>query len=629
MGDMLGNALSGLVSYQRALATTSHNIANADTEGYSSQKVDFATRVPSQSGNLTIGSGVKVSSVSRVYDSFTVDQLRNSQAAFSQADSYYQLVAQVDNTLADSDLGLSASLSRFYNSLQDVADDPSSISARQLMLAEAQGLGDRFADMSSQIDSLSREVNTRISASVSDINDLSAQIAEINLMISKSQGQFGSEANDLLDQRDQALLSLNELIGTTSVEQGDGSVSVFIGNGEALVLGERAIKMKAVTNVFEPGRIEIAMEAGNKFSEISDSIRGGSLGGTLSFRDGVLNDTRNELGRIAIAISDSLNSLNRSGMDLKGGQGSDIYSVPDPEVYRSRNNTSGAELSAQITDISALDGNNTLIRLDGAGWRFYDESSGTEITGVTGTGTVADPFEFNGLQVSFNSAAAVGDQFLLKPTQAAADGLKVVMTDPAGIAAAAATRSTVDLDNIGSGKISETDVVDSANPNLLDDVDIEFLNANTYQINGAGSFSFTSGSEVTINGNKVTITGTPVAGDHFYIGANTNALGDNRNLLKMAAAESNKILNGGTASIQDTVNGLVGDIAVATRSAQINRQSQENLLTQTSTNHQAISGVNLDEEAANLLKFQQAYQAAAQAASVANDLFQALMGAFR
>lgn len=629
MGDMLGNALSGLVSYQRALATTSHNIANADTEGYSRQKVDFATRVPSQSGNLTIGSGVKVSSISRVYDSFTVDQLRNSQAAFSQADSYLQLATQVDNTLADTDLGLSASLSRFYNSLQDVADNPSSIPARQLMLAEAQSLGDRFADLSSQMDSLDRQVNTRISASVSDINDFSAQIAELNLMISKAQGQFGTEANDLLDQRDQALLSLNELIGTSSVEQADGSVSVFIGNGEALVLGERSIAMRAVSNAFEPGRVEIAMAVGANSAVISDSVRGGSLGGTLSFRNGVLSDTRNELGRLTVAIADTLNNVNRSGMDLKGAQGGDIFSVSDPEVYRSRNNTSAAEFSAQVSDVSALTGSNILIRLDSSGWRFFDETTGAAVAGVTGSGSVADPFIVDGVSVSLTSPAALGDQFLLRSTQGAADSLKVVMTDPAGIAAAAATRSTADLNNIGSGKISETDVVDSSNPNLLNPVAIQFLSATSYQVNGAGSFSFASGSDITINGNKVMITGSPEAGDQFTIGANTNALGDNRNLLKMAAAESSKLLNGGSASIQDTVNGLVGDIAVATRSAQINYQSQENLLNQTRTNQQSISGVNLDEEAANLLKFQQAYQAAAQAASIANDLFQALLGAFR
>lgn len=629
MGDMLGNALSGLVSYQRALATTSYNIANADTEGYSRQRVDFATRIPQQSGAITIGSGVKVASVSRVYDSFTVDQLRYSQASFSQADAYYQLTSQVDNTLADSELGLSASLSRFYNSLQDVADNPSSISARQLMLAEAQGLGDRMADISSQMASLDREVNTRIAASVSDINDLSAQIADINLKISQAQGKFGTEPNDLLDQRDQALLQLNELIGTSSVERNDGTISVFIGNGEALVLGERAVSMRAVANEFDPSRIEIALDLGGSSANVTDSVRGGSLGGTLSFRDGVLSDTNNELGRITVAIADTLNSLNRSGVDLHGAQGGNIFSVPDPDVLRSKHNTSAAELSAEITDMSALTGGNTLIRMDGSGWRFYDESSGAELTSVTGNGSLADPFIIDGVSVSLTSPAAVGDQFLLRATKGAADGLNVVMSDPAGIAAAAATRSSTDLNNIGSGKISETDVVDSNNPNLLDPIDITFLSASTYQINGAGSFTYTSGADITINGNTIAISGSPAAGDHFSIGANTNGQGDNRNLLKMAAAENSKVLNGGSASIQDTVNGLVGDIAVATRSAQINHQSQENLLSQTLSNRQSISGVNLDEEAANLLKFQQAYQAAAQAASVANDMFQALMGAFR
>jgi flagellar hook-associated protein 1 FlgK len=629
MGDMLGNALSGLVSYQRALATTGHNIANVDTEGYSRQKVDFATRTPSQSGSLTLGSGVKVSSVSRVYDSFNVDQLRNSQAAFSQADSYLQLASQVDNALADADLGLSASLSRFYNSLQDVADNPSSIPARQLMLAESESLGDRFASLSSQMDSLEREVSSRVRVSVNDINDISTQVAELNLMISKAQGQFGTEANDLLDQRDQALLSLNELIGTSSVEQTDGSVSVFIGNGEALVLGERALEIRAVSNVFDPGRVELAMAVGGNSAVISDSLRGGSLGGALSFREGVLSDTRNELGRLTVAIADTLNSINRAGIDLKGGLGRDIFSVSDPELYSSRNNTSGAAFNAQVSDVSALTGSNTLVRLDASGWSFFDEATDAAVAGVSGVGSVADPFIVDGVSLSLTSPAALGDQFLLRSTQGAANSLKVIMTDPAGIAAAAATRSTADLNNIGSGKISETDVVDSNNQNLLSPVSIEFLSATSYQVNGAGGFGFTSGSDITINGSKVTISGSPEAGDQFTIGANTNALGDNRNLLKMAAAESSKVLNGGSASIQDAMNGLVGDIAVATRSAQINYQSQDSLLNQARSTQQSISGVNLDEEAANLLKFQQAYQAAAQAVSIANDLFQTLLGAFR
>lgn len=629
MGDMLGNALSALVSYQRALATTSHNIANADTEGYSRQRVDFATRVPQQLGNTTIGSGVKVSSVSRVYDNFTAGQLRSAQAAFSAVNNSYQLASQLDNALADPNLGLGASLSRYYNSIQGVADDPSSISSRQLMLAEAQGLGDRFADLSAQLDSLGREVNVRISTSVSDINDLATQIADINLLISESRGKFGTTPNDLLDQRDQALLSLNELIGIKSVEQNDGTVSVFVGNGEALVLGERTIKMNAVSNVFEPGRIEVAMDMGGGQAVISSSLSGGSLGGSLNFRDGLLNETRNELGRISLAVASSMNEQNRAGIDLRGNQGGDLFSVPDPVVHRSLNNISATQMTAQISDLSQVTGNNVLMRFNGTNWSFFDEANGAQLSSVTGTGSVADPFEYKGVQFSLNGPAAAGDQFVLRPTEGAAAGLKLALTDPAAIAAAAATRSLSGSNNIGSGSISQTNIVDSGNPNLLDNVDIEFLTATTYQINGSGSFSYTPGAELNINGNQFVLNGSPVAGDQFFIGANTNAVGDNRNILKLAGAENLKLLNGGTVSVQDAVNGLVGDIAVATRSAQINKQSQENLLSQTRARYESVSGVNLDEEAANLLKFQQAYQAAAQATSIANDLFQNLMSAFR
>jgi flagellar hook-associated protein 1 FlgK len=627
MGDMLGNALSALVSNQRALATTSHNIANAGTEGYSRQRVDFNTRVPQQAGNGVIGSGVQVSGISRVYDSFTAQQLRSAQAAFSSVETTFAMASQLDNVLADPNLGVSASLSRFYNSVQDVADDPSSITSRQLMLAEARGLGDRFADMTSQLDSLDREVNSRIKSTVNDVNDIARQIADINKLISSASGKPGSQPNDLLDQRDQALLQMNKLIGSKSVEQGDGTVSVFIGNGEALVLGGKAVQMYAVANPYESGRTEVAMDLGGAKAIISSNISGGSLGGSLNVRDNVLTEARNELGRIAVVTADALNAQNRAGLDLNGNMGGDIFNVPAPNVYRNSNNVSAAEMTAVFTDTAQLKGENVLMRFDGTNWAFSDETTGAAITGVSGSGSSASPFQYQGVEFSLDSAAAAGDRFVLRPTETAGGRLQLVMTNPAGIAAAAATRSSGDAANISSASISETEVVDSSNPNLLDPVDIEFLNATTYQINGAGSFAYTPGAELNFNGNKVVINGQPIAGDRFYIDPNTNAVGDNRNILKMAGTENLKLLNGGTLSVQGAVNGLVGDIAVATRSAQINLQSQDNLLTQTRTRLESISGVNLDEEAADLLKYQQAYQAAAQASSIARDLFQTLLGA--
>jgi flagellar hook-associated protein 1 FlgK len=629
MGDMLGNSLSALVSYQRAMATTSHNIANADTEGYSRQRVDFATRSPEQLGSLTIGSGVNVSSVRRVYDEFAASQLRDATAGFNQLDSYYQLSVQLDNVIADPDIGLSASLSRFYNSIQDVADDPGSMSSRQLMLAEANSLSGRIADLDSQMSTLNKEVNLRISSSVAEVNDLTGQLAELNRLIVEGQGQFGTAANDLMDQRDQTLLKLNELIGIKTVAQDDGAVNVFISNGESLVLGEKTTKLTAVASQFEPGRIELAMQKSNSSPIISDIVGGGLLGGVLSFRDGILAEAQGELGRITISVADTLNQQNRAGLDLNGNLGQDIFQLADPQVYRSSSNQGSASLDAQISDVSQLGGDNVRLRFDGSDWQFYSQGSSVPISGINGMGSASNPFVINGVNVVVNGSLQAGDEFLLRPTADAATGLRVALTDPALVAAAAASRSRTDGNNLGGGSISETDIVDATDPNLLSNVEISFTSTGSYQINGTGNFTYTAGEAIELNGSRVVISGNPASGDRFYIEANYGGVADNRNALKLATTESQAILNGGTASIQDALSGLVGDVAVATRSAEVNRQSQENLLSQTQARQQEVSGVNLDEEAANLLKYQQAYQAAAKATSTANDMFQALMSAFR
>lgn len=629
MGDMLGNALSALVSYQRALATTSHNIANADTQGYSRQRVDFATRVPQQMGELSMGSGVQLSSVQRVYDQFAASQLRDVTAGYHQLDSYYQLAVQMDNALADGDTGLSASLSRFYNSIQDIAADPGSVSARQLMLAEANSLADRIADLDAQMGSLAKEVNLRISSSITEINDLAREVADINKLIVEAQGKFGSAANDLLDQREQTLLKLNGLVGITTVQQDDGAVNVFIGNGESLVLGQDANSLVAVPSSVDSTRLEVGLKRTQGTAIISDIIGGGTLGGVLSFRDGLLNETRNELGRITLAVAEGINSQNRAGLDLYGLQGLDIFKAPHPEVLNDSTNTGSAVVTAEIADLGAVVGDNLLMRFDGSAWQFYAEGGRSPLGGVTGAGSSADPFQYQGVNIVVSSGAQAGDEFVVRPTAGAAANLSVVLTDPARIAAAAATRSRSEADNTGSASVSASQVIDAGDPALLSDVEIRFLDASTYQINGAGSYSYSPGSAIDINGNRVVINGTPAADDRFYIEKNIGGTGDNRNALKLAETESQGLLNGGSASVGDAISSLVGDIAVATRSAEINRQSQHNLRSQAEARVQEISGVNLDEEAANLLKFQQAYQAAAQATAAANDMFQALLGAFR
>lgn len=628
MADMLGNALSALVSYQRALATTSHNIANSDTEGYSRQRVSFTTRIPQQMGELSIGSGVTVSSISRAYDSFATSQLRTVNAAYSQLDTYYQFAAQLDNTLSDSDFGVSAALSNFYDSIQTVADDPGSISARRLFLAEAQSLSDRFAGMSNYLDDMQQQANTQIQSTVSEINSLTQRIADVNNLIVESQGQFGGAPSDLLDDRDQALLELNRLVSVSSVEQNDGSMSVFIGNGQALVLGNQAVSVSTVRSPLDASRLEIALDIGGQSSVITQSIRGGHLGGILSFRDGLLTETENELGRIALALSASVNEQNQAGIDLYGDRGQAVFNTPEPSVVNSAANTGSATVSATFDDIGNVTGDNLILRYNGSTWELSQTPGNTAVSPDSGSGSVADPFIIDGVALSISGTPAAGDEFLIRPSAEAAGTLKVEMTDPARVAAAAATRSEARPANTGTGQISQTEIIDSNHANLTDPVDITFLDATTYQINGSGSFSYTPGEAIDINGNRVVITGTPDAGDQFSILDNAGASGDNRNALALASTEANKLLSGGTVSVQEATGALVGRIGVATHSADISRQSQANLLAQAEARQQSVSGVNLDEEAANLLKYQQAYQAAAQATAVAKELFQTLMAAF-
>lgn len=628
MADMLGNALSALVSYQRALATTSHNIANADTEGYSRQTVSFATRIPQQVGELSIGSGVTISNISRAYDSFATSQLRTVNAAYSQLDTYYQFSAQLDNTFSDAEFGISAALSNFYDSIQTVADDPGSMSARRLFLAEAQGLSDRFASMSNYLEDMQQQANTQIKSTVSEINSLTTRIADINNLIVESQGQFGGAPSDLLDDRDQALLQLNRLVSVSSVEQDDGSLSVFIGNGQALVLSNDSVPVKTVRSPLDAGRLEVALDINGQSSVITNSLRGGQLGGVLSFRDGLLAETENELGRIALAISSSINTQNQAGIDLYGDRGQAVFNTPQPSVVNSTANSGSASVSASFDDLGAVSGDNLIMRFNGSNWQFFGAINNTAVTPDSGSGTAVDPFVIDGVAISVSGSPTAGDEFLVRPSADAAGALRVEMTDPARVAAAAATRSQSQPSNTGTGQISQTEIIDSSNPNLTDTAAISFLDANTYQINGSGSFAYTAGEAIEINGNRVVISGNPDAGDQFSIIANTGASGDNRNALSMAATEANKLLNSGTVSVQEATSALTGSIGVSTRSADVSRQSQANLLAQAEARQQSVSGVNLDEEAANLLKYQQAYQAAAQATSVAKELFQTLMAAF-
>jgi flagellar hook-associated protein 1 FlgK len=346
----------------------------------------------------------------------------------------------------------------------------------------------------------------------------------------------------------------------------------------------------------------------------------------LDFRSEQLDPAHNALGRIAAALTDVVNTQHREGMDLSGALGGDFFAVGGAEVLDNSLNSGSGTVAATRANVGALTGRDYILEMTGGGWELRDSLTGAAVP-MTGTGTAADPFVADGLEIEVGGAADVGDTFLIRPTRGAVVNMNVLVSDASRIAAAVPIRTGADAGNSGSGSISAGEVLDSTNAQLRTSVTIEFTSANTYSINGAGSFPYAAGDDIDVNGWRVQISGAPAVGDTFTVSDNTSGTGDNRNALLLADALKSPVLNGGTTSLSSAVGEFVGGVGVATRQAQINRDAQSIVYEESLAAKEAVSGVNLDEEAANLLKYQQAYQAAAQLIRVADTMFQTLLAA--
>lgn len=546
---LLGTAASGLQAFQRAISVTGNNISNANNEEYSRQRVELGTRQSSFTGQGYIGNGVKIESIERMFDQFAVDRLRETSSSSSQYETFFGYSERVTNLLGDTDAGLGAGLENFFNAVQTVADDPASIPARQVLLSESDSLVARVQNLDSQIEAMRGEINGSLDTIVAEINDLSASIADTNRSIvdASTQGS-GAVPNDLLDKRDGMINRLSELVSVRTVQQDDGAVNVFVGSGQGLVTGFLNSPLQTGRNDFDANRTEIAIVGGGVSATITDNLSGGQLGALLDFREQVLNPAQNSLGRIAISLATAFNIQHAAGMDLDGVAGANYFSVTTPQVADSTNNTGAATVTAAFdtANIDNLTTEDYTLAFDGAVWSLSRVSDGQAVT-MTGTGTPADPFLFDGLSVEVTAGAAPGDRFLIRPTRSGASGMDVLISNTREIAAAA-----------------------------------------------------------------------PAAGP---------APGDNSNALLLAGLQTSLTMENGSTSFQGAYSQLIGQLGTQTRSAEITATAQAALLTQAQESRDNLSGVNLDEEAADLIRFQQAYQAIAQVITVAETTFQTLLSA--
>lgn len=551
MSGVFGIGTSALLAYQRALSVTGQNIANVGNDGYSRQRIDLAVRNPQFSGAGWYGQGVDVVGVSRIADQFVQRQVLDNTSGSARQQVYYQYAQRADNLLADAEAGLAPVLQQFFAAVQDVANDPTSTAARQVLLSQGEALADRFAFLQRRLDDQRQVVEGQIGAAVDEINGLAAGIAALNQKIAEGIGQSGGATpNDLLDQRDAMIEQLSGLVAVQTLAQGDGTVNVMIGNGQNLVMGSTATVLTAQPLGADPSRTEIAVVNPGSTVGITDLISGGELGALLDVRRELLDPAQSALGRTAVGLALSFNELHRQGVDLDGAAGGDFFRVPQGEVLVGRGNSATGAPALTFTDAAALTAGDYRASFDGVEWRLTRTGSSTPLATAAPGGTLAaDGFE---LDLSGIAGATAGDSFDVRPTRTAAAGLGVAITDPRAFAAA----------------------LPPATPG-------------------------------------------------------TSVVGDNRNALALADLSSERVLANGTTSISASYTELVANVGVRTRQAQLSAEAQGRMLEASRAQRESISGVNLDEEAANLLRYQQAYAAAAQVIATAGTMFDTLLMAVR
>ena len=640
MPDVLNIATSGLLGMQKALATTGHNIANVGTDGYSRQVLTFESREPEGGASGFVGSGVRASDIARQYDNFLGKELRDNTSAANHFEAFALMSGRLNDLLAAEDRGLSNQFDNFFSSLQDVANNPSGAPERQVFLGEAQALTGQFKQLDSALALFNDQVNVRLESMVQEINSLAESVALVNSKIDSARSQSAGQApNDLLDKRDLMIQKISEYVGVTVSEQANGSLNVLIGTGQPLVVGTRFETLNVGPGRFDPLNVEIEFQpaAGSSVS-ISDSISGGVMQGLLRFRDETLNGVRQELGLLAVGVGETFNAQQKLGLDLNGNPGADFFKGITPVVAPDYRNTGTSAVTATISDITQVQPSDYSLYYSGTQWQLTNERSGAVVTGQ-------GPFNLDGLTIEVSDGANIGDSHLVRPVFGAASAMAVAITSSSNISAAAPLKAGAAIANNGNAKINSITNSNVTDLPLAQDATL------TYSINALGAnqpgFVITGGATGTIafnpanesagktvalgilGGSSIELSGIPEEGDVLTISNNSSGAGDNRNALRMAELQMAGTLLGGSASYQDMYAATVSSVGIQTRQADASAETQITLQRQSEQALNAVSGVNLDEEAANLLKFQQAYQATAQVVAAANEMFNTLLSAFR
>ena len=625
MSSVLSTGTSALLAFQRALATTSHNVANLNTPGYSRQKVDFATATPQNYGYGDVGNGTRIVDIRRAADQLAISRLLDSGGELARLKQLSGMADRVNALFSDAATNVAGVWSNFFDTVSGLSSNAAGTADRQNMLDGAKALANRFSQLNTHLNNLNGEVNNGLMAGATEVNRLASEIAQINGAIGTN---IANAAPDLLDRRDQLISQLVGYTGGTAVIQDGGIMNVYTAGGQALVVGTTASKVTTVADPYQPERLQLALQTQGGTITLDPKAVGGQIGGLLEFRDTVLTPAQAELGKLAVGLAETFNSTHRQGVDLYGQMGGDFFNIGTPRVTGNAGNTGTGAITASYDDLGKLEAQNIVLKFDGSNWAASRADTGASVP-LTGTGTAADPLIINGVKLVVGGAPAANDRFLLQPTAGVAGSLEMAITDPSRIAAAAAIKGAAALANTGTGKLSGVTVTDAANANLRNPAAIVFTSATTYTIDGGPPQTYTPGQTISANGWSFVLDGVPKNGDTFNITPTPAGSSDNSNATKLSKVESAKAFNAGTVTLGGALGGLTTQVGAAARSAEYSLGAQQVIADQAQAARDEVSGVNLDEEAADMLRLQQAYQAASQLISTADSMFQTILGAVR
>jgi flagellar hook-associated protein 1 FlgK len=624
---LMSTGTQAIFAAYRQVQTTANNIANANTPGYSRQTVQLQTNGSQLVGGGYIGRGVSVADVTRASNRFLTGQTNALTAASATDTARANTLDQLQKVFGKTTTGLGYAATQVFSAYADLAAAPSDLSARQAVLGRLEDFASLARSTNQGIDDLQTQLQDDVKGSVAEANGIAQSLAKLNVQISTATNA-GHDPNDLLDQRDQLISQLSGLIETHAVMGPDGQASVFVASGESLVLGAHANALVAQPDSIDPSRLNMGIQLESGLTMLSRGVTGeGRIPGLLQAQNNDLTAARNDLGQLVTSVAMTLNSQQAHGLDLSGGAGSPLFSINPPVVSSALTNAKDAtghyisSMNAVITDPTQLKASDYVIEADPANVGTYivtRQSDGLVRSGVT-SGTELDGFRLS----DGANTPAPGEQFLLKPVAAAAGNLTVALRNPLGLAAANPVTAAAATSNTGTLAVSSVNIT-AAPASAYAGLVIRFADdAGSYDIldsTGAtlASGSYTAGAPISHDGMDLSLSGLPRLGDKILVSPTVHVASSNGNALTMQGMGELKLVGGQTVS--DAFDSTLSDMGVRTQSAQASATNSGQALQRAKAQLTGETGVNLDEEAARLIQYQQGYQAAAKVLQTAQTM---------